>query len=665
MKKRVLIFLIIIVLIFINKTVDAANPNWYNLNQNTSLVYQGDIVNFSVTVSDPIGIKKICFHIQENIQPYTVICDDSMQGQTETSYSITRQFSEEVDTRFQWYIKITNLDPEEEKTNQTPPIMVAITTPPETLNDVPVSIRDDNILLVDGEPFFPIGTYSLNWNETDDCRIDAYGLIYGVPTPYSSNPFADLNNYNLNFFLEGDSSDFYTDRGDCGSDCWNCGPISSYPVLSNPYNQDQCHFLLDNSENYDVFPAGTSFFKSVTKFNNESTDQDVQKRFNNYYFKISSFLNCLSQHNTPFIYYSYDEINAHASWIDPLLEPYGTNTLEKLDSTYTLLKKADPFHPIWVNLGPSIGPNMGSCEPNNVECNLNLFIENSRKYTESSDIVSIDFYPADNLTDEGYMNQEDAIYKDFIKRLGGPPDISATGFLVDIMVNEVTKGEKPFWFVPDHSLGSCGLPDSDPRGPTLKEKRFMAYQAIIHGATGLVYFTWGDDAWCGYTYTISSQDEKYFIDDTSLVANEIQTLSPILISGITNEDVQVDDDKIEILAKELNNELYILSVNAENLTKTPTFNIPSEYNQIQEFFDKRPISLSDGSFSDGFENFGVHTYLATKSSEEEITSNSAELSNQKKSKSMPFNIGYVNLIVTTLIIFGYYYKNRNNQLIYK
>jgi len=591
MKKE--IFLILIFVIFLSEIVLAESPSWSNLKQNPQLVYDNDVVNFSVMASDPSGIKEICFRIQKNTQPYTSICDDSMSGETELFYSIEREFEEEVDTRFQWYFQITNLN---EETNRTPSQIFAITTPPGTLNDVPVTIRSDNILLIDGEPFFPVGMYSLTWNETDSCRIHWYGA-----SPYSSNPFADLNRFNLNFFFLSGREDFYYGRCNCGESCWNCGE-GSCPVFDNPSMLKQCYMLLENSEAYNLFPSGTNIIRSAFSYKSEDSDDFLDKR-NLFYLKLSSFLNCLSQHNTPFIYYSYDEINAHASWIDPLLEPYGTNTQEKLNSTYTLLKQADPFHPVWTNLGPSIGPGGGSCGPNNVECNLNKFIENSRKYTESSDIVSIDYYLADDV--EFYMKPGSITYE-FTKRIGGPLDISAVGYLTDIMVNEVTEGKKPFWLVADHSKASS----MDPRGPTLKEKRFMAYQAIIHGATGIIYFTWGDDAWTGYKYTNSSGNSRYFIDDTSLVANEIQTLSPILLDGLEKEGISVNDDKIEFLAKEFNDELYILSVNAEDQEKNVTFVMPQEYNGIQVLFkdNTNPTVLDSFTFSDHFDRFGVNIY---------------------------------------------------------
>ena len=52
----------------------------------------------------------------------------------------------------------------------------------------------------------------------------------------------------------------------------------------------------------------------------------------------------------------------------------------------------------------------------------------------------------------------------------------------------VTEGSKPFWMVLQIAWSGVTKPGKTLRFSTLPEERYMAYQAIIRGARGLVFF---------------------------------------------------------------------------------------------------------------------------------------------------------------------------------
>ncbi len=197
---------------------------------------------------------------------------------------------------------------------------------------------------------------------------------------------------------------------------------------------------------------------------------------------------------------------------------------------YRLLKQLDPNHPVWMNHAPR-----------NSQSQLALF-------NRAADIVGCDIYPVP-------------------PHRGGHSDIrdrslSAAGAYTTIM-QEAAPG-KPVWMV----LQGFGWADliEDPSEEDIKEKprpsfdqsRFMAYDAIVRGARGILY--WG-------TYRI--EKDSMLWDSLLRLARELADLQPVLSAPDAVLDLSVNiaetwgslDKGVEVLAKDVNGQIWLLVVN--------------------------------------------------------------------------------------------------------
>ena len=132
---------------------------------------------------------------------------------------------------------------------------------------------------------------------------------------------------------------------------------------------------------------------------------------------------------------------------------------------YKRLRQLDPAHPVWMNHAPR-----------NQVAQLAAF-------NQGADIVGCDIYPVPFTTKVGHS--------DLAERTA-----AAVGAYTERM--QQSAPGKPVWMV----LQGCGWGDIQPqrtdeerkelRRPNWKETRFMAYDAIVRGARGILY--WGTHA---------------------------------------------------------------------------------------------------------------------------------------------------------------------------
>ena len=165
------------------------------------------------------------------------------------------------------------------------------------------------------------------------------------------------------------------------------------------------------------------------------------------------------------------------------------------------LKSIDPEHPIWMNHAPR-----------NTHEQLRLF-------SKPADIIGCDIYP-------GYKgvhgHNELHCYR-----------MSSVGAYTDLM-QKAAPG-KPVWMVLQafswQPLGKNANPEKlDPkRFPTYKHSRFMAWDAILHGAKGILY--WG-------SFKVSSK--SLFWHSILGVTREISALEPFLIEKDLKHKIKID-----------------------------------------------------------------------------------------------------------------------------
>ena len=142
---------------------------------------------------------------------------------------------------------------------------------------------------------------------------------------------------------------------------------------------------------------------------------------------------------------------------------------ERIIATRKLVQSLDPKRLFYLNQSPT-----------------NL-VSTLRKYTLGTDVVATDVYP---VIPRGIRNQY-ALWPDGQQGDFNNETISQVGQYADKM-RQVAGTSKPVFMVLQGFAWESIQKDPDPKMmlyPTIEQARFMAYQSIVHGANGILY--WG------------------------------------------------------------------------------------------------------------------------------------------------------------------------------
>ena len=216
-----------------------------------------------------------------------------------------------------------------------------------------------------------------------------------------------------------------------------------------------------------------------------------------------------------------------ANWIRPA----------GLVKAHTRLKALDSAHPLVIIQAPR-GP-------------VSQLID----YRPAFDVTGVDIFPV--------------AYPPGLHCDNGNTDISVVGDMTDKMVE--ASGGKPVWMTLQIAWSGTALskdaPDIVPRFPSLPQERFMAYQAIVHGARGLVFFgghltevCTPDDAKAGWNWTFWRQVLRPVIHE--LTSSDLR---PALLAPDSKIPVRVKPHTsgatdIELVVRRAANFLYVIAV---------------------------------------------------------------------------------------------------------
>ena len=286
---------------------------------------------------------------------------------------------------------------------------------------------------------------------------------------------------------------YYEDDGMLVIDGKRTFIIGSYhhPKASRPF-----HELAKHGYNYTKVEADQSVLDSAHAHHimtwmvtgsiqpgNESEDRE----------RIAQLVNRFKNHPSLLCWEMEDEPAFTWNSADPRVKP------EPLIQTYQLIKQEDPDHLVITNHGP-----------------VNL-ISTLARYNRSTDIVACDVYPViPHGIKPTYALYPDGLQGDLLNSY-----ISQVGEYTDKM-KQVVENSGPVFMVLQAFSWEM-LKKEEERDtlmilyPSLKESRFMAYNAIVHGATGILY--WGSN----YTPQPSP-----FISDLNKVTRELSEMQEIL-----------------------------------------------------------------------------------------------------------------------------------------
>ena len=260
---------------------------------------------------------------------------------------------------------------------------------------------------------------------------------------------------------------------------------------------------------------------------------------------------------------------------------WGGTSADDLKRGYDVIKQEDPNHPVEQTHAPR--GTLADLQP----------------YKDAADIHAIDIYPV------GYPPGANSLLTN--------KEISMIGDYTDFL-NQVVSGQKHLWMVEQIAWSGATPPAKTLRFPTFTQSRYMAYQAIIRGARGLMFFGGNStatmnpqDAALGWNWTFWDEVLKPVvkqIGDGSQLADALvapNSTLPITVTGASD---------IEFCVREVPPYLYILAAKREGATVNVTFSgLPSTATTGELLYESpRVVGSTNGVFSDWFGPFEVHAY---------------------------------------------------------
>ncbi len=269
---------------------------------------------------------------------------------------------------------------------------------------------------------------------------------------------------------------------------------------------------------------------------------------------------------------------------------------------YNRLKQLDGNHPVVITQAP-LGP-----------------VADLTRYRPAFDLTGADIYP---------VSYPPGAHSDLANK-----DISVVGDVTKKMAQAA--GSKPVWMT--LQIAWSGIlprqqhPDLVPRFPTLLQERFMAYQAIIDGARGLIFFG-GDltavmrprDAQAGWNWTFWQLVLRPLLIELGSPSIRPALVAPA-VAGVTASAADV-----ELTARDDGRFLYVIAVRRSGTaTNRVTFTglprrrngtpiaggevvfeyaqapLPPPTDPTKQVF--RRITVANDSFSDWFGPHDTHVY---------------------------------------------------------
>jgi hypothetical protein len=141
--------------------------------------------------------------------------------------------------------------------------------------------------------------------------------------------------------------------------------------------------------------------------------------------------------------------------------------------------------------------------------------------------------------------------------------------------------------------------------PTATQLRFMAWQAVVHGVNGLV--------WWGLSHT---PPEAPLWNDLKTVVRELAQVRPALAAPpvklplkLTYHDTGHSLDRgIKWLAKPLGRDTLLIAVNADGNPVEMTFEGLGRFRRCDSLFESRPVAWTKGQMREHFEPFGTRVW---------------------------------------------------------
>jgi hypothetical protein len=220
-------------------------------------------------------------------------------------------------------------------------------------------------------------------------------------------------------------------------------------------------------------------------------------------------------------------------------------------------------------------------------------IEDLAAYVRWADVTGMDIYPVEGADHSDLPNKTLSVVGDEIEKQ------HRTTLPPTLLGDPAAPGRKPVWAI----LQGFGWsvwekdPATHKRRPTWEETRFMAYDAILHGATGIVY--WGA--------SYEAQDSPIW-DSLRRIARELADLSPALVAtervGVTVEGAP----GVLAVGRRVDGKVWVIAANERGEAATASLRVEGVRGPFERVAEATPLAATDGSVSDAFAPFAVHVY---------------------------------------------------------
>ena len=254
---------------------------------------------------------------------------------------------------------------------------------------------------------------------------------------------------------------------------------------------------------------------------------------------------------------------------------------ESLLASYRFIKALDPDHLVWLN-------------------HRTLGIKWWQRYQNACDVSGLDVYPISVPMGLGSHM--------------GNKEISCVGDYTQL-ISEAMDGRKPILMILQVGWSGASPPKHVRVFPTFHQERYMAYQAIIKGANGLLFFgshdaLEGRDAELGFNWTFWNEVLAPLMKEIGEGTELHEAILAIPSKPLLKVKGAPD---IEFAVREVGPYVYILAAKREGSPALIRFSGKFLEGQAEVVFESRWLTITNGVFSDRFGRNDVHVYRLRKS----------------------------------------------------
>lgn len=258
----------------------------------------------------------------------------------------------------------------------------------------------------------------------------------------------------------------------------------------------------------------------------------------------------------------------------------------QLNDTATFIRKLDAAHPLYLNQAPT------------------HLVSTLQAYNPAADIVATDIYPViPHGIRELFALWPDGRQGDLLN-----DSLSQVGQYADKMRAVAGPRRAVFMVLQGFAWETLREQDRHPAMilyPSEAQLRFMAWQAVVHGVNGLI--------WWGLSYTPPEaplwNDLKTVVRELAPVRAALAAPSVKLPLKLTYHDTGHSlDHGIEWLAKPQGRDTLLIAVNADRNPVAVTFDGLGRFREIKSMVGTTSFVWTSGSLREQFEPFGTRAW---------------------------------------------------------